>query len=389
MRTWEDVIKEKMESLEGVLPDNFFVELRARRSGVVPNARSRRGSAAWYIVPAFAIAIAALLLPIRPHKTKPAISNDDLQAGSAVVIRDTSKSVESTARTSLAQSITLPSKQIRYSPTPLARQETLSDSACSTEIIAEKDSSSMENAIIQVEKDTAPDSIEIPHDSPFIPEYLKKRKPIKLSVGAVSGIIAGSGLCLAVATPFLGMIGSGSSADYSPLASDDTQISQQKDGTLQSKSISFPFKGWLSVGIPVADRLRITTGVEYSLYHSRYTYSLSGDKHLFANYLGIPIRLDWIWAENRWIQTYLGGGMKGDLCVGATLDGNSIQGDNIGISLLGAGGIQFNFCKRVGIFFEPEVSWLIPSKNPSLYTYRNAQPIMFSVNTGIRINLGK
>lgn len=389
MRTWEDVIKEKMESLEGVLPDNFFVELRARRSGDVPNAQSKRGSAAWYIVPAFAIAIAALLLPIRPHKTKPAISNDELQAGSAVVIRDTSKAVESTARTALAQSITSPSKQIRYSPTPLARQETLSDSACSTEIIAQKDSSSMENAIIQVEKDTAPDSIERPLESPFIPEYLKKRKPVKLSVGAVSGIIAGSGLCLAVATPFLGMIGSGSSADYSPLASDDTQISQQKDGTLQSKSISFPFKGWLSVGIPVADRLRITTGVEYSLYHSRYTYSLSGDKHLFANYLGIPIRLDWIWAENRWIQTYLGGGMKGDICVGATLDGNSLQRDDIGISLLGAGGIQFNFCKRVGIFFEPEVSWLIPSKNHSLYTYRNAQPIMFSVNTGIRINLGK
>ena len=389
MRTWEDVIKEKMESFEGVLPDNFFVELRARRSGVVPNARSRRGSAAWYIVPATAIAIAALLLTIRPFGTKPAISNREMQAGSAVVIRDTSKAIESTARAVLTPSITAPSKQIRYSPTPLTSQETLSNSAGSTEIIAEKDSSSVENAIIQVEEDTASDSIERPLESPFIPEYLKKRKTVKLNVGAVSGIIAGSGLCLAVATPFLGMIGSGSSADSSPLTSSGTQTSQQEDGTLQSKACSFPFKGWLSVGIPVADRLRITAGVEYSLYHSRYTYSISGDKHLFANYLGIPIRLDWIWAENRWIQTYLGGGMKGDICLGATLDGNSLQRDDIGIYLLGAGGIQFNFCKRVGIFFEPEVSWLIPSKNHSLYTYRNSQPIMFSVNTGIRINLGK
>ena len=212
MRTWEDVIKEKMESFEGVLPDNFFVELRARRSGVVPNARSRRGSAAWYIVPATAIAIAALLLTIRPFGTKPAISNREMQAGSAVVIRDTSKAIESTARAVLTPSITAPSKQIRYSPTPLTSQETLSNSAGSTEIIAEKDSSSVENAIIQVEEDTASDSIERPLESPFIPEYLKKRKTVKLNVGAVSGIIAGSGLCLAVATPFLGMIGSGSSA---------------------------------------------------------------------------------------------------------------------------------------------------------------------------------
>ena len=56
---------------------------------------------------------------------------------------------------------------------------------------------------------------------------------------------------------------------------------------------------------------------------------------------------------------------------------------------MGAGGIQFNITKRIGIYVEPELSWTVPSENHVLETWRSEYPFMFSVATGLRINFGK
>ena len=160
----------------------------------------------------------------------------------------------------------------------------------------------------------------------------------------------------------------------------------QKDEPTGSHTHCFPFKGGLSVGIPVAERLKVTTGLEYTLYQSSFTYTLSGEKKQFAHYLGIPVRLDWTLANNRWLDVYLGGGIEGDYCIGATLAGESIKRDGFSFSLLGAGGIQLNITKNIGLYVEPELSWTIPSESRVLETWRSEYPFMFSVATGLRIN---
>lgn len=148
-----------------------------------------------------------------------------------------------------------------------------------------------------------------------------------------------------------------------------------------------PIKAALSVRTPVAEKLYLTTGLEYSRYVSTYTYSLSGNHKQVANYLGIPLRMDWTFVSNRWLDLYLGGGIEAEWCLGATMDGKSIGKDKFSMSLLGAGGLQLNVTKNIGIYVEPEVSWKMTLEDPVLATYRTEHPLMFAVATGIRLTI--
>ena len=116
--------------------------------------------------------------------------------------------------------------------------------------------------------------------------------------------------------------------------------------------------------------------------------SYSGEKWQRVHYLGIPVRLDWIIASHSLFDVYVGGGMQGDFCLNATLAEKDIKKDRPSLSLVGAGGLQMNATKRLGLYLEPELSWRIPDGNNTLVTYRSEHPVMFSVSAGIRINLG-
>ena len=134
-----------------------------------------------------------------------------------------------------------------------------------------------------------------------------------------------------------------------------------------------------------------------------------------AQYLGIPVRLDWSLAKNKLLDVYVGGGAAADYCIGAKMiikytdpalkdSIQELRRDGFVFSLIGAGGIQFNATKRIGLYLEPELTWSKPPKKPSLdfygdivimeegdyrlETYRTAHPFMFTVATGLRINLG-
>lgn len=278
--------------------------------------------------------------------------------------------------------------------------------------------------------------------SPFIPQATPAR-PVRLNVGAAAGIVAGGGLLAGVLTPLVGRSvsvqnpvsnnytnggptppttdpgpdstngsqggqGGTNGSQGGPDSTNGGQGSQggqggqggtepgtvpgtnpsigKADGTdvLQEAATHyFPLKLGLSAWIPLTERLQITTGVQYSLYSSR----IAGELRQNAHYLGIPVRLDWTFAQSRWLDVYLGGGVEGAFCAGATLGGQRISGDGFSLSLLGAGGIQFNMSRHVGLYAEPQISWRIPMGTPVLQTYRSTHPLMFSVETGIRINL--
>ena len=164
---------------------------------------------------------------------------------------------------------------------------------------------------------------------------------------------------------------------------------QVKDVLIGRPHHNLPLKVGISTRIPVSGRFGLTTGIEYSMYSSTFTYTLSGDKKQIAHYVGIPVRLDWTFITTGWFDAYLGAGVSGDVCVGATLAGEKIKRDGLAVSLLGAGGVQFNVARRVGLYLEPELSWTIPSDAQILRTYRSDHKGMFSVSGGLRINLGK
>ncbi|MCQ2115086.1 MAG: hypothetical protein MJZ07_02665, partial [Bacteroidales bacterium] len=88
-----------------------------------------------------------------------------------------------------------------------------------------------------------------------------------------------------------------------------------------------------------------------------------------------------------WMDVYVGAGGSADFCVAAFDAGQKIAKDGVGFSLIGAGGIQFNISKNLGLFLDPTFSWNIPSDNRKLDTYRSDHPFMFTVSTGLRVTV--
>ena len=223
----------------------------------------------------------------------------------------------------------------------------------------------------------------VQESSPFVPQPSADKPAMRLNLGTGGAIAAGGGLLAALATQL-------ARADLSALVpgiqtTDDINNTNSLDTTHPHR---MPLVVGLSVKYPVTDKLGVTTGLEYSLYSSSFSYP-PGEKTQLVHYLGVPVRLDWTFVSSRWLDAYLGAGVKGDLCMGATLDGKSIGKDGPAFRLLGAGGIQFNATRNFSLFVEPEISWTVPSERRILSTYSSEHPWMFTVATGVRINLGK
>lgn len=107
-----------------------------------------------------------------------------------------------------------------------------------------------------------------------------------------------------------------------------------------------------------------------------------------VHYLGIPLRLDGTLASNRWFDVYVGGGIEADFY----LHGKEIEEEwgpygGLELSLVTVGGIQYNFTENLGVYIEPELSWIMHNRGP--YTFRDMHPLSFSVSTGIRISFNR
>lgn len=387
MRKWEDIIKDKLEEQDSALPENVFTEFQARRDATMPVPAARRFSLLWAAVPAVAAGLAAILLLRHPSVPDSGVQIIQQPENPVAVVTDQDE---------LPEPVPV-EPQIVKSPMPKVARQTASDSwqpAAVDDIVLTEAEEKADTAGKAKVQDPAPAPAE---SSPIIPDNARPR-PVKMKIMPAVGIIAGGGLLATIMAPLA------NPRSYDVFSEALHNMSQFEYGTAYNNASapgpnhkdeltgeyrhSFPLKGGLSVGIPISHRMKVTTGLEYTLYQSRFTYSLSGEKKQVAQYLGIPLRLDWSVAKNKWLDIYVGGGFEGDYCIAASLAGNKIRRDGFNVSLLGAGGIQFNPTRRFGFYVEPEVIWTLPSDNRVLLTYRSENPFMFSVATGLRVNLG-
>ena len=392
MRNWEDIVKDKLEEPDGTLPESVFAEFQARRSGAAPAPAARRSPLVWVVATAVAAGLAAILL-----LRKPSVPEDSIrivpQPVPTVAVASDSTAVEAEEP--------LPVRPlIAQAPVPkAAAPKTVAPKAEEPEVaepeIVEPEPVRPE-VVEPAEEPTVSEPVAaapaVATASPFVPQDTPARS-VDMHIAPAAGIVAGGGLLAALLAPIAGKgdLMSEQASSYSepsygnPLDCNPPSFLNEVDHFTHT----FPFKGGLSVGIPVSDRLRITTGLEYSLYQTRVSFTKSGEKKQAAHYLGVPLRLDGSLASNRWLDVYVGGGVSGDWCVGATLAGIDIPRDGFSFSLLGAGGVQFNMTRHLGLYVEPEISWTLPSEKRVLETYRSAHPFLFSVATGLRINLDK
>lgn len=386
MRNWEDIVKDKLEEPDGTLPESVFAEFQARRSGAAPAPAAKRSPLVWVVATAVAAGLAAILL-----LRKPSVPEDSIrivpQPVPAVAVASDSTAVEAEEP--------LPVRPlIAQAPVPkAAAPKTVAPKAEEPEVA---DPEIVEPEPVRPEVVEPAEEPAVATASPFVPQDTPARS-VDMHIAPAAGVVAGGGLLAALLAPIAGkgdLMPAETSHYYSEYGNSnpDNPMEGATSDEVDHFTHTFPFKGGFSVGIPVSDRLRITTGLEYSLYQTRVSYTMvemSGVKKQAAHYLGVPLRLDWTLASNRWLDVYVGGGASGDWCVGATLAGKEIPRDGFSFSLLGAGGVQFNMTRRLGLYVEPEISWTFPSEKRVLETYRSAHPFLFSVATGLRINLDK
>lgn len=399
MSKWEETVKNRLEEYESPLPEGCLADFFDRQSAASNYFRAKHFPWAWILVPAVVSVLAVILFLRRPGTPIEDIQIIQLQENPVVAVIDSTVvdehcTIDSSVMQVMNYKALIQADLRQEEPLviPIIRIEESSPEA------ADGDLAESHNEIGASSTDNdKEESIDIGvgfQSSPFVPNNTI-RKPVRLSVVPAAGAVAGGGLVAAVITPMTGSRQNPSNIPIhgDPIPSGDPvwpgdDPAEPVDERTKDYSHRFPIQLGLSTRIPVSESLYFTTGLEYSMYSSSFTYTLSGKKEQMAHYVGIPIRMDWTMASNKLIDVYLGGGIRGDYCLGATLGGEPIKKDGVSFSCLGAGGIQFNVTEWLGIYVEPEISYMIPSRKLILETYRTEHPLVFSVASGIRINIG-
>lgn len=381
MEDWIDIVKKRLQDAEAPLPPGDWEEfeaasLPARRTRVLP-----------WLIPALAVAAGlAAVLFLR----KPAVPEDGIQvipqtSAPVVTVADTADVVEEIPSIPIVAQAVMP--RVRFAD--VKPQAVVPVEETEPEEVVVVPTQEEETVTPETKESVTPEPV-IPSSSPFVPEK-PVAKPVILKVGPAVGVVASGGVLAALLVSTLGTKPYEASVDIAAHGggynwdSSFSYNSQPVDLLVGSPVHHFPLKVGLSAWIPVGDRLYVSTGLDYSRYQSELKYSRSGERKQLAHYLGVPVRLDWVFASGKRFDVYVGGGLEGEFCVGASLGGMEISKDGFKLSLLGAGGVQMNLTQRLGLYVEPQLMWRIPTDNNALATYRSAHPLMFAVSSGLRI----
>lgn len=393
MKKWEDIIKDRLEEYESTLPEGSLADFRALREAGSASPRKKTYPLVWATVAAVAAGLTAILL-LRPSATP--------EEGVRIIQQPPVTQVLPVDNVEVATPILdAPFVVQAVNPRPIRQTAPIREEPVTADTLIQSEEPAVSETPAIPEEPALPEPEESAFQttaSPFIPG-MQGREPVKLNVRS-GAIAAGGGLLAVLASQLVGG-GMNTAAEPNQLASffydNINYINSTVEGPIYaSPRVNLvdvlhkrPLCVGLSVRVPVWERFGITTGVEYSYYHSVFTYVNSEKQTQNVHYLGIPVRLDWTAVSSRWFDVYLGAGVKGDICIGASFAGVSVGNDGPAFMLLGAGGVQFNATRYLSLYVEPEISWTVPSGRRVLDTYNTEHPWMFSVATGLRINLGK
>lgn len=409
MKKWEDIIKDKLEAYESELPEGALAEFQALRDAA-PASRARwRYRVAWAVSLAVAAGLAAFLL-LRPERTEddirlipePQVIQADFSGEDAADLGGADAAAVGVVPLSSLTAMLEPvgSKPGAGKTDPTATDVKPVPAGGESAAVAEDPAAggmpdeaaaaaadrgeSGTDVMLAVRGGTGENAA-----SPYVGGRPAPPKT-KMTVGTAAGIVTGGGLAAALGSALSYISGGGvdTGTDMGFVMSSPAYglMTGRLEDRLLDTAHYFPMRTGLSARFPMTGNLYISTGLEYSMFASRFVRSLSGEKLQMAHYLGIPVRLDWVLASGRRFDVYLGGGFSGDICVGAVLDGEKIRKDAPSFSVLGAGGIQWNMTRRLGLYLEPELSWTVPSERHVLETYRTEDPLMFSLVAGLRFN---
>lgn len=401
MENWEEIFRKKLERYESTLPegemDRFFAGFEAAGTP----KKGKRISPWWIWTPAFALAAAALaLLLFLPGRQASMLMPDEPEAPQLLALLDTAvNNVPVAAK--LADTVNLEDVPARVAAAvpdtvgaagidadvpgtsrladAVAPRKTANDGA---DDLKEETKSEIEVPVNDLEVQTGHLGKSVP-DKNF--SDLKKPSKVSLGTGAkwavgTVGAVSGTAL-LRLASSFLIPM------NYANYIDNSNKSDWTPQPELRSATHHIPVRAGVSLQFPISEQLRITTGLDYSIYVSSFIYSELGSIRQTAHYLGIPVRLDWAFVKTPKMDVYLGGGLEGDTGLCAILNGERVGADGLSLSLTAATGIQYRFTDHFGLYLEPRLDWDVLSQPRRLETYRTAHPLVFSASVGLRFNL--
>lgn len=143
----------------------------------------------------------------------------------------------------------------------------------------------------------------------------------------------------------------------------------------------------LQVGIPVADRWSVATGLAYTYLHSEIEdgtalSSIHTDQKL--HFIGVPVQLNYQLYNNRYCDIYIGTGGRIDFGVsGKTNHDSHLSHLPVNFSLKVSTGVQVKLFKSLNIYAEPSVQYNIPGST-RYKTYFTEHKTMFDLQLGVR-----
>lgn len=143
----------------------------------------------------------------------------------------------------------------------------------------------------------------------------------------------------------------------------------------------------LQVGIPVADKWSVATGIAYTYLHSEIedgTALLCINTDQKLHFIGVPVQLNYQLYNNRYCNIYIGTGGRIDFGIsGKTNHKDHLSHLPVNYSLKASTGVQVKLFKSLNIYAEPSVQYNIPGST-RYKTYYTEHKTMFDLQLGIR-----
>lgn len=184
---------------------------------------------------------------------------------------------------------------------------------------------------------------------------------------------------------------------------DCAEVFIQNNGKDVSSSMEHaqPLRVEVGVEFPLSDRWAIESGITYSLLSSRVVsgtdqsnYSIRQNLH----YVGVPLNLNFYFAQLNPLSFYLSAGAMAEKCVW----GNSVTSYNYDInsssrnsrisekqlqwSTSFSAGLSLRFLNHFSFFLEPGVTYAFDNGSP-VDSYYKDKPLGFNVSLGLRFRL--
>lgn len=141
----------------------------------------------------------------------------------------------------------------------------------------------------------------------------------------------------------------------------------------------------LSVGKEILPRMSLETGLIYTLLTSDVHSLFNGWQQQAVHYLGVPLRMNYMFLGSKAFQLYAGGGAMIEHSLHATRGGKTLEMNPWQGSANIAIGGQYMLTDAISVYIEPGVSWYFYT-NKDVPTLCSESPVYFNLRGGLRLS---